>query len=110
VGKAQEALWALRLTAHLPRERILREYLDRVPLGNSTFGVESAAQLYFGRPAAALSAAQAALLAGMARSPARYDPYRHPEASRARMLRVLRAMRAARALTAEQVAPRPRPR
>jgi penicillin-binding protein 1C len=103
VGKAGEALWALRLTRHLPRERILREYLDRVPLGNSTFGVEAAAQLYFGRPASALSAAQAALLAGLARSPARYDPYRHPEPSRARMLEVLQVMKATGALTAEQV-------
>lgn len=102
-GKAGEALWALRLTAHLPRERILREYLDRIPLGNSTFGVEAAAQLYFARPASALSAAQAALLAGLARSPARYDPYRHPDASRERMLEVLRAMRAHGSLTAEQL-------
>ncbi|MGC4114085.1 MAG: penicillin-binding protein 1C [Myxococcales bacterium] len=103
VGKAGEALWALRLTAHLPRERILREYLDRIPLGNSAYGIEAAAQLYFGRPAASLSAAQAALLAGLARSPARYDPYRHPETSRARMLEVLQALKATGALTADQV-------
>lgn len=101
-GKLGEALWALRLTAHLPREQILREYLDRVPLGNSTFGVEAAARLYFGRPAQALSAGQAALLAGMARSPARYDPYRHADASSARLQEVLRAMVATSALTAEQ--------
>ncbi|MBI5544248.1 MAG: penicillin-binding protein 1C [Deltaproteobacteria bacterium] len=101
-GKIQEALWALRLSAHLPKERVLREYLDRVPLGNSTFGIEAASQLYFGRPASSLSAGQAALLAGMARSPARYDPYRHPEASQARMRAVLRAMRDAGALDADQ--------
>jgi len=89
IGKTGEALWALRLCAHLPREQVLREYLDRVPLGNSVYGVEAAAQLYFGRPAASLSQGQAALLAGMARSPARYDPYRHPERARARMRQVL---------------------
>jgi penicillin-binding protein 1C len=93
-AKIGEALWALRLTAHLPRERILREYLDRVPLGNSVFGVEAAAQTYFGRPARSLSLGQAALLAGMARSPARFDPYRHPEAARAKQREVLGAMQA----------------
>jgi penicillin-binding protein 1C len=101
-GKIGEALWALRLTVHQSRERLLREYLDRVPLGNSTFGVEAAAQLYFGRPAAALSAGQAALLAGMAASPARYDPYRHLDTARARLRLVLLAMRRTGALTADQ--------
>jgi penicillin-binding protein 1C len=92
VGKVGEALWALRLSAHLSRERVLLEYLDRVPLGNSTFGVESAAQLYFGRPAAQLSVGQAALLAGMARSPARRDPYRRQEEALAGMRGVLGRM------------------
>lgn len=92
VGKVGEALWALRLSAHLPKERILLEYLNRVPLGNSLYGVEAAAQFYFGRPAARLSAGQAALLAGMARSPARLDPFRHPERSVARMGQVLGGM------------------
>lgn len=92
VGKVGEALWALRLTAHLPKERILLEYLNRVPLGNSIHGVEAAAQFYFGRPASRLSAGQAALLAGMARSPARLDPFRHPERAVATMGQVLDAM------------------
>jgi len=101
-GKAMEALWALRLRAHLPADRVLREYLDRVPLGNSVFGVEAAAQLYFGRPAARLSAAQAALLAGMARSPARLDPFRHEEAARARMRAILARMVALRWLDEDE--------
>jgi penicillin-binding protein 1C len=101
-GKIAEAFWALRLTAHLPRERILREYLDRVPLGSSAIGVEAASFLYFGRPASMLSAGQAALLAGMARSPARCDPFRHPEAAKARMLQVLEAMRRLGYLSADE--------
>ncbi|MBN2358302.1 MAG: penicillin-binding protein 1C [Deltaproteobacteria bacterium] len=91
-GKAGEALWALRLTAHLPRERILREYLDRVPLGNGLFGVAAAAQFYFDRPADKLSLGQAALLAGMAGSPASRDPFRHPAAARRWQQRVLGQM------------------
>lgn len=102
LGKAGEALLALRLVARFDREAILRAYLDRVPLGNATWGVEAAAQLYFGRPAARLSIGQAALLAGMARSPARLDPWRHPEAARGRMRQVLAAMEAMGAIDEEQ--------
>nr|MCU0254496.1 transglycosylase domain-containing protein [Acidobacteriota bacterium] len=101
-GKAKEALWALRLSAHLPRETLLRAYLDRVALGRSLSGVETAAQVYFRRPAARLSLAQAALLAGMAASPARFDPYRHPDEARARMRRVLDRMAAQGFVTREQ--------
>lgn len=92
LGKAREALWALRLTAHLPREAVLREYLDRVSLGRDLRGVEAGAQAYFGRPAAALSVGQAALLAGLARAPATADPWRHADAAAVRQREVLRRM------------------
>lgn len=101
-GKLYEMAWGLRLTHQLPPEVLLREYLNRVPLGNSLLGVEAAAQTYFSRPARTLSPGQAALLAGMAASPARFDPYRHPEAARARMKRVLAQMHAQGSLTAEE--------
>ena len=91
-GKAAEAIWALRLEAHLSKDEILRAYLDRVWLGNGTFGVEAASALYFGRPARTLSAGQAALLAGMTRSPSGNDPHRRPERARARMREVLDRM------------------
>ena len=91
-GKLGEALWAVRLTLHLPAEAMLRAYLDRIALGHDIYGVEAAAQIYFGRPAASLSLGQAALLAGMAGSPARWDPWRHQEAARRRMQVVLRRM------------------
>jgi penicillin-binding protein 1C len=98
-GKVREALWALRLSAHLDDERLLVEYLDRVPLGHSIHGVEAAAETYFGRPAARLSAGQAALLAGLARSPLASDPYRRPDRAAARMRQVLDAMVATGALS-----------
>ncbi len=91
-GKFGEALWAVRLTAHLPPEARLRAYLDRIALGNDLRGVEAAAQAYFGRPASALSLGQAAMLAGMAGSPARFDPRIHPDAAAARMRLALRRM------------------
>lgn len=92
LGKLGEAFWALRFNAHLGREQILRAYLDGVPLGNNTIGVESAAQLYFGRPAAQLSVPQAALLAGLARSPEACEPYRHTGCAHRRMRHVLQRM------------------
>lgn len=91
-GKFGEALWALRLSAHLSHERLLREYLDRVPLGNGLIGVEAAAGFYFDRPAARLSLGQAALLAGMAGSPASRDPFRHLDAAQRQQAAVLDRM------------------
>ncbi|HET8732840.1 MAG TPA: transglycosylase domain-containing protein, partial [Anaeromyxobacteraceae bacterium] len=103
-GKVQEALWAVRLTLHLSPEERLRAYLDRVALGNGLRGVESASRACFGRPASALSLGQAALLAGVAASPARLDPRSHPEASEARMRLVLRRMVRAGLATEEEAA------
>lgn len=65
-GKAVQALWALRLEAHLSKQEILEQYLNRVPLGQGTVGIEAAAALYFNGSAARLSLGQAALLAGLA--------------------------------------------
>jgi penicillin-binding protein 1C len=101
-GKLQEALWALRLTLHLPRQTILRSYLDRVALGRDLRGVEAAAEAYFGRPARALSLGQAALLAGLARAPQSGDPSLYPEAALRRMTLVLGAMQRAGAVDAEE--------
>ena len=100
-GKVHEALWALRLSAHLGREDILRAYLDRVALGHDLVGVEAASEAYFGRPAASLSVGQAALLAAIARSPARVDPWAGEESVRARVCEVLARMRRTGRLDAE---------
>ena len=75
-GKAQEALWALRLEAHASKRALLAQYLNRVPLGNNAFGVEAAALTYFGRRAEHLSWAQAAALASLPRGPSAYSPFR----------------------------------
>ena len=91
-GKVQEALWAVRLSAHLSREEILRAYLDRVALGHDLVGVEAASEAYFGRPAATLAPGQAALLAAIARSPARVDPWGDEDVARSSMQEVLGRM------------------
>ncbi|MDD2904592.1 MAG: transglycosylase domain-containing protein, partial [Syntrophales bacterium] len=65
---------SLRLEAALSKDGILRRYLDRVPQGNNLTGVETAALAYFGKPAAKLTPAEAALLASLAKAPGRFNP------------------------------------
>ncbi|HEY8469036.1 MAG TPA: penicillin-binding protein 1C, partial [Longimicrobiales bacterium] len=93
-GKLAQALWALRLEAHLDKATILEQYLNRVPLGQGAVGVEAAARLYFGRSARDLSLGQAALLAGLARAPSRDNPLVDPARARERRDRVLDRMTA----------------
>lgn len=82
-GKAREAARALRLTAALGREGVLREYLSRTYYGNGAIGVEAAARSYFDRSATAVSLAQAATLAAIPRRPTDLDPRRYPRRVRA---------------------------
>ncbi len=77
-GKVHQALWALRLERRLDKQDILEQYLNRVPLGQGATGVEAAAALYFGAGARELSLGQAALLAGLARSPSADNPLVSP--------------------------------
>ena len=92
LGKAREALWALRLEAHLSKQEILTQYLNRVPFGNGAFGIEAAAQIYFGRSTAHLSLGQAAALAAVPRGPTAYNPYRRMPALQARKAWILGRM------------------
>jgi penicillin-binding protein 1C len=66
---------SLRMEWSLSKSQILRCYLDRVPMGNNLMGVETAARLYFGKPAAQLTNGEAALLAALARAPGTLNPY-----------------------------------
>ena len=73
--KLVEMLRSLRIELALSKPEILRSYLDRVPMGNNLMGVETAAQLYFGKAAAQLDIGEAALLAALARAPGTLNPY-----------------------------------
>jgi penicillin-binding protein 1C len=81
-GKMAQAFWALRLEAHLSKQQIMEQYLNRVHLGEGTVGVGAASVLYFGASASELSIAQAATLAGLAHAPSRDNP--HASATRAK--------------------------
>ncbi len=98
-GKLQEALWALRLEAHLTKEEILTQYLNRVPFGNNAFGLEAASELYFGKRAQHLSLAQASMLAAIPRGPTAYNPYKKPERLEARRRWVMERLEKAALVT-----------
>jgi penicillin-binding protein 1C len=98
-GKLAQGLWALRLDAHLSKQEILEEYLNRVPLGQGAIGVEAAAGLYFGGSARDVSTGQAALLAAVAGAPGRDNPLMSPSRAVARRTRVLERMQRAGSIT-----------
>ncbi len=99
VGKLQQIAWALRLERHVSKDVLLEQYLNRVPLGQGTVGVDAASRLYFGTSAARMGAGRAALLAGIARSPARDNPFASTERATRRRSGVLLALGRAGYLT-----------
>ncbi len=78
--KLTEASLALQLEAQFTKDEILEQYLNTVYFGNGAYGVQAAAQRYFGVDVDALRLPQAALLAGLLRAPSRDDPFGDPEA------------------------------
>jgi 1A family penicillin-binding protein len=76
--KVREAVLAVELARRYPKDKILEIYLNQVYYGNLAYGVEAASQTYFGKSAADLNLAEAALLAGLPQSPAAYDPIASP--------------------------------
>lgn len=73
--KVKEAILAAEITRRYPRETILQIYLNEINYGNLAYGIQAAAETYFGKSAADLTLAEAALLAGLPQAPAYYDPY-----------------------------------
>jgi penicillin-binding protein 1A len=82
--KVKEAFLALWLEARLPKNEILKRYLDRAYLGGGTFGVDAAAQYYFNKSARDVNLAEAAMLAGLFKAPSRFAPHINLPAARAR--------------------------
>jgi membrane peptidoglycan carboxypeptidase len=90
--KLREAVLALKLTATYPKDEILALYLNQSYYGGMAYGVEAAAQRFFGKPARDLDLAECALLAGLPQAPSHYDPLADPAAAQARQSQVLDAM------------------
>ncbi|MDB4912813.1 MAG: penicillin-binding protein [Gemmatimonadetes bacterium] len=102
-GKLTQAMWALRLEAHLSKQQILEQYLNRVQLGQATVGVGAATALYFNTSASAVSLGQAATLAGVAHAPSRDNPYVSPRRAASRRAYALRRMRALGLISNEEL-------
>ncbi|MFT4121133.1 transglycosylase domain-containing protein [Bradyrhizobium sp.] len=100
--KLQEAELAIWLERNHSKNEILELYLNRVYFGSGAYGVEAAAQRYFGKSAKDVTIAEAAMLAGLVKSPSRLAPNRNPEGAEARAQVVLAAMADAKFITDAQ--------
>ncbi|WP_174582223.1 biosynthetic peptidoglycan transglycosylase [Candidatus Methylacidithermus pantelleriae] len=100
--KLREMILAVRLECRWTKERILEEYLNRLYYGNDQIGCAAAARFYFGKDVGRLTAAEAALLAGIPQAPARLNPYVHWERARRRQRWILGQMLAHQFLSQEQ--------
>ncbi len=103
-NKIAETVLAARLERALSKAQILEQYLNRAYFGRGAYGLSSAAQTFFGKPAAALSSGELALLTVLPRSPAGYDPVRHRERALVRRHHVLALLQERGQLTADDVA------
>ncbi|MBO6725760.1 MAG: PBP1A family penicillin-binding protein [Rhizobiaceae bacterium] len=101
--KIKEAFLALWLEVNLNKREILQLYLDRAYMGGGTFGIAAAADFYFDKPITDVSVAEAAMLAGLFKAPARYAPHVNLPAARERANIVLSAMVEAGYMTEGQV-------
>jgi len=102
--KIREAILAMRIEANLSKQRILELYLNEIYLGLQSYGVAAAAQAYFNKPLDEITPAEAAFLAALPKAPNNYNPFRFPEAAKARRDWVLDRMAEDHVLTAEQTA------
>jgi len=103
--KINEAFLAIWLEHHLTKREILKLYLDRVYMGGGTFGIQAAAEFYFGKSVKDVTLAEAAMLAGLFKAPTKYAPHVNLPAARARANDVLNNLVDAGFMTAGQIVP-----
>ena len=99
--KAQEAWLAVQLEQKATKQEILTYYINKVYMSNGNYGMQTAAENYYGKDLKDLSLPQLALLAGMPQAPNQYDPYSHPEAALERRNLVLSEMKGQKYISAE---------
>ena len=90
--KFHELLVALQIESQYSKRDILEAYINQIPFGIGAHGIEQAARKYFDKPAATLTLSESTLLAGLPKSPTRYNPYRHYQRARKRQQVVLNRM------------------
>jgi penicillin-binding protein 1A len=87
--KVLQARYAAMLEKQVSKRTILERYLNTIYLGNNTYGLQAAAERYFGKSISELTLLNGAFLAGLIQAPSTYDPISNPDSSRARYLEVL---------------------
>ncbi len=102
--KWKEAILAVQLELHFSKDEILEMYLNEVYYGNGAYGIQRAAQTYFGKPAKKLTLAESAFLAGLPRGPKWYSPYTAMERAKQRQHAILDTMARAGWITPSQAA------
>ena len=100
--KFRELLVALQIETQYGKREILETYLNQIPFGVGAYGIEQAAHSFFGKPALELTLAESALLAGLPKSPTRYNPYRYFERAQKRQQLVLARMSTVGYITPEE--------
>ncbi len=100
--KMIEAFVALRIEHRYPKAQILEFYINRIYYGNRLYGLETASQAYFGKPAKDLTLSESALMAGLIRSPGRFSPVKNPEGAARERNTVLERMTQLGKITPEQ--------
>jgi penicillin-binding protein 1A len=90
--KFSEAIWAVQIERKYTKEEILEKYLNQIYFGHGAYGIEAASQLYFNKPARELELPEAALLAGLPKSPYYYSPHVDKDAALRRRNTVLARM------------------
>ena len=101
--KLIEAALAYRIETELTKEQILEAYMNRIYFGSGYYGIETASQGYFAKPASRLTLSEAATLAGLIRSPNRFSPFNNPKASLRERNTVLKRMYDVELISAEQM-------
>ncbi len=104
IRKIKELILSYRIEKAFTKEEILFLYLNQIYLGHGAYGVEAAADNYFGKRVKDLSLAECAVLAGLPQAPSRYSPFRHPDQARQRQVYVLNRMVEEGTITGEQAA------
>src|SRR5436305_2229652 len=100
--KLLEAMVALRIERQFTKQQILELYINRIYFGTGCYGVETASQAYFGKNASKLNLSEAALLAGLIRSPNRFSPLKNPEGAAKQRDAVLDRMVALKKVSLQQ--------
>ena len=100
--KLLEAMTALRIEREFSKQQILELYVNRIYFGSGCYGVETASQAYFGKHASELNLSEAALLAGLIRSPNRFSPLKNPEGAALQRNAVLDRMAELKKISAAQ--------